>query len=103
MPIVKSQNSEYSGVTAGIKFSAGKGETSDPWLLEWFREHGYVVEHEPAAEEEPVEQKEEGVKSDAIHTIERDADKPVRAAGNKRRKPRQSADTASDTDRDQST
>jgi hypothetical protein len=103
MPIIKSQNSEYSGVTAGVKFSAGKGETSDPWLLEWFREHGYLVETEPIAVEEPEEHKEEGVKSDGVHTNERDADKPGSVAGNKRRKPRRSADTASDPDRDQST
>ncbi len=35
---------KYSGISAGVTFKDGVGETSDPHLLEWFKSRGYRVE-----------------------------------------------------------
>ncbi|MFG6379444.1 MAG: hypothetical protein K1W19_14200 [Lachnospiraceae bacterium] len=35
---------DYNGISAGVSFRDGVGETSSPYLLKWFREHGYEVE-----------------------------------------------------------
>lgn len=37
-------NKDYSGVSAGTTFVKGVGETDDPRLIDWFKDHGYVVE-----------------------------------------------------------
>ena len=37
-------NKEYNGVTASVPFTNGVGFSSDPYLLDWFKEHGYKVE-----------------------------------------------------------
>lgn len=37
-------NKQYNGVSAGVSFVNGKGETAEPHLVEWFRERGYTVE-----------------------------------------------------------
>ncbi|WP_052447236.1 hypothetical protein [Clostridium polynesiense] len=37
-------NKEYTGVSASVDFLNGVGETDNPALLNWFREHGYEVE-----------------------------------------------------------
>ena len=42
-------NKDYTGESASVIFVKGVGETSDAYLIEWFREHGYTVE-----EAEPV-------------------------------------------------
>ncbi|BBI32037.1 hypothetical protein [Cohnella abietis] len=44
MAKVIAPNNQYNGVSAGVTFIHGSGETSDPSLLDWFREHGYEVE-----------------------------------------------------------
>lgn len=41
---VYSPNKEYTGVSASVPFCNGVGETDDPYLLKWFREHGYTVD-----------------------------------------------------------
>ena len=38
----------YTGIRAGVPFVNGVGETADPYLLGWFRAHGYTVEEAPA-------------------------------------------------------
>ena len=45
---IYSPNREYTGVSASVPFCNGVGETEDPYLIKWFREHGYIVE-EPEA------------------------------------------------------
>lgn len=45
---IYSPNREYTGVSASVPFCNGAGETDDPYLIKWFREHGYTVE-EPEA------------------------------------------------------
>lgn len=55
-------NKDYTGESASVIFVKGVGETSDAYLIEWFREHGYTVEEaepgiktetEPGTETEP--------------------------------------------------
>ncbi len=41
---VYSPNKDYAGVSASVPFCGGVGETDDPYLLDWFRKHGYTVE-----------------------------------------------------------
>ena len=45
---------DYTGVSASVPFCNGVGETDDPHLLEWFKDHGYQVEEQT---EEQVEEK----------------------------------------------
>lgn len=44
---VYAPNKQYTGVSAGISFCNGVGETDDPHLLNWFDSHGYEVEEPP--------------------------------------------------------
>ncbi|SDJ76580.1 hypothetical protein [Paenibacillus naphthalenovorans] len=44
MAKIQAPNKQYTGVSAGVSFVNGVGECSDPYLLQWFREHGYEVE-----------------------------------------------------------
>lgn len=56
---VYSPNKEYTGISASVPFCNGMGETDDPHLIEWFKEHGYTVEEPMEAEvsmEEAVEE-----------------------------------------------
>lgn len=41
---IYSPNREYTGVSASVPFCNGVGETGDPYLIKWFRDHGYTVE-----------------------------------------------------------
>lgn len=41
-------NTEYNGESAGVTFENGVGQTDDPNLISWFKEHGYKVEDSPA-------------------------------------------------------
>lgn len=47
-------NKEYGGISAGIQFSMGVGETSNPHLIEWFKSKGYTVELDAAELNLPV-------------------------------------------------
>lgn len=46
MAKVYAPNKQYTGVSAGVAFVNGVGETSDPYLLKWLEDHGYEVEKE---------------------------------------------------------
>lgn len=46
-------NKDYTGVSASVTFVKGVGETSDAYLIEWFKEHGYTVIEDEAAEVSP--------------------------------------------------
>lgn len=70
---VYSPNKDYTGVSASVPFCGGVGETDDPYLLDWFRKHGYTVEEtgdagasehaeESEKSEEPKPSKEPGKK-----------------------------------------
>lgn len=45
-------NKEYAGVSAGVSFTGGEGHTDNEYLIKWFRDHGYEVIKEPAADME---------------------------------------------------
>ena len=50
-----SPNKEYTGVSASVPFCNGMGETDDPYLIEWFKKHGYKVEEDSTEDsEEPT-------------------------------------------------
>lgn len=46
-------NKDYTGESASVTFIKGVGETSDAYLIEWFRTHGYTVIEDKAAEVPP--------------------------------------------------
>lgn len=46
-------NKDYNGESASVTFVKGVGETSDAYLIEWFKEHGYTVIENEAAEGQP--------------------------------------------------
>lgn len=46
-------NKDYNGESASVTFVRGVGETSDAYLIEWFKEHGYTVIDDEAAEVPP--------------------------------------------------
>lgn len=51
MAKITAPNNKYCGIAAGIIFLNGVGETSDPYLIQWFKEHGYKVEEQKEAVE----------------------------------------------------
>lgn len=44
MTKILAPNKTYNGVSAGVPFVNGKGETDDPHRIEWFERHGYEIE-----------------------------------------------------------
>jgi hypothetical protein len=46
MAKIYAPNKEYTGISASISFCNGEGKTDDPHLMEWFQNHGYMVETE---------------------------------------------------------
>ena len=60
---VYSPNKEYTGISASVPFCNGTGETDDPHLIEWFKEHGYTVE-EPMKAVVPIEEAVEEVQTE---------------------------------------
>lgn len=67
MAKIYAKNEEYTGVSASVGFVNGVGETSDPHLMEWFREHGYTVVDD---EEETNEETSESTVKDDEEKIE---------------------------------
>lgn len=70
---IYSPNKEYTGVSASVSFCNGKGETDDPRLIKWFKDHGYDVEKaeekadtedNPEAEEKPRKTDKKAVQKD---------------------------------------
>lgn len=51
-------NKQYAGVSAGVPFTGGEGNTDNEYLIKWFRDHGYEVTEEPAADPEEGEEEE---------------------------------------------
>lgn len=58
MAKVYAPNKDYNGVTASVPFTNGVGFSSNPYLLDWFKEHGYKVEDD-IAEDDITEAKSE--------------------------------------------
>lgn len=44
MAKIYAPNKQYTGISASVGFAKGVGETSDPDLIKWFKDHGYEVE-----------------------------------------------------------
>lgn len=44
MAKILAPNKSYTGISAGVAFSNGVGETEDKSLIEWFYSHGYEIE-----------------------------------------------------------
>ncbi|MEW8955767.1 Rho termination factor N-terminal domain-containing protein [Clostridium sp.] len=43
---ILSPNKEYTGLSAGVSFVNGEGNTEDLWLVDWFKNMGYEVREE---------------------------------------------------------
>ena len=43
-------NKDYAGISAGVHFTQGVGETDNPVSIEWFRRHGYTLEEKQPTE-----------------------------------------------------
>ena len=54
---IKSPNKDYTGVSASVPFCNGVGETEDPYLIQWFKDHGYEVEETSEKAEKPAKEK----------------------------------------------
>lgn len=67
-------NKDYTGESASVTFVKGVGETSDAYLIEWFKEHGYTVIDDEAAEVQPE------VQPVASETAETEAEAEAAAA-----------------------
>ena len=52
---IYSPNKEYTAVSASVPFCNGMGETEDPHLIKWFKDHGYKVDEESNAEQKEEE------------------------------------------------
>ena len=56
---IKSPVKGYSGITAGVAFLDGVGQTTNAYLIRWFKEHGYTVERSAGSQaDKPDEQQE---------------------------------------------
>lgn len=63
---VTAPNKGYNGITASVKFNKGVGETSTPYLVEWFRKNGYTVEEVKEVKEDKKASKED--KKESVKT-----------------------------------
>lgn len=66
-------NKDYNGESASVTFVKGVGETSDAYLIEWFRTHGYTVIEDKATEvppEAPEAPETEAEAADAAEQVE---------------------------------
>ena len=74
-----SPNKEYTGVSASVPFCNGMGETDDPYLIEWFKKHGYNVEEDSTEEpgiKKPVDEEsvdEEPIEEAPVKTVKKKA------------------------------
>lgn len=72
-------NKDYNGESASVTFVKGVGETSDAYLIEWFKEHGYTVIEDEAAEVQPVTPEEDPATDvEAEEQAEETQEKPKR-------------------------
>lgn len=55
MARISAPNKDYTGVSASVAFLRGEGHTDDPYLISWFREHGYGVEETPESPADPAD------------------------------------------------
>ncbi|MGX4583360.1 hypothetical protein [Paenibacillus chitinolyticus] len=65
MAKIYAPNKEYTGVSAGVSFVGGIGETTDNARLEWFSEHGYEVEELAETPQQPADPELEDLRAQA--------------------------------------
>lgn len=70
MAKIYAPNKDYTGESASVTFVKGVGETSDAYLIEWFKEHGYAVIEDEAAEVPPEAPETEAEAADAAEQVE---------------------------------
>lgn len=63
-------NKDYTGESASVTFVKGVGETSDAYLIEWFKAHGYTVIEDDAAEVPPETPETEAEAADVAEQVE---------------------------------
>lgn len=82
---VHAPNKNYTGVSAGVAFCNGVGETDVPHLLEWFRDHGYEVEETIMPEEIVGSKEEEAEEAEETTTLKEETEplKEKKAQGKK--------------------
>lgn len=54
MTKILAPNKQYTGVSASISFVNGEGSTENPYIIEWFKKHGYEVIESDTYQEEKV-------------------------------------------------
>lgn len=52
-------NKNYNEESATVSFVNGVGETSDPWLISWFKSNGYEVQEDEKQAGDKVESQED--------------------------------------------
>lgn len=62
-------NKQYAGISAGVLFVNGEGETDNEYLMNWFERKGYRVEREELANEQ--NQNEDTLEEDSQEPLER--------------------------------
>lgn len=96
-------NKDYNGESASVPFVKGVGETSDAYLIEWFKEHGYTVIEDEAAEvppEAPETPETEAEAADAAEQVESEPEacEQVEEAPEKPKRTRSSRAKAADAE-----
>lgn len=96
-------NKDYNGESASVTFVKGVGETSDAYLIEWFKEHGYTVIADEAAEVSPEasetpETEAEAADADEQVESEPEAGEQVEEAPEKPKRTRSSRAKAADAE-----
>lgn len=96
-------NKDYNGESASVTFVKGVGETSDAYLIEWFKEHGYAVIEDEAAEvppEAPETPETEAEAEDAAEQVESEpeAEEQVEEVPEKPKRTRSSRAKAADAE-----
>lgn len=90
-------NKDYNGESASVTFVKGVGETSDAYLIEWFKEHGYTVIEDEAAEV-PPEAPEASEDSEEDHATDVEAEEQSEETQEKPKRTRSSRAKAADAE-----
>ncbi|WP_336822946.1 hypothetical protein [Sporosarcina sp. USHLN248] len=71
MAKILAPNKQYTGLSVGVSFVNGVGETDDPYLIRWFENKGYIVDSHDVTKEETETKK----KTDTKVKSKKDAEK----------------------------
>ena len=66
MAVIKTKDTRFTGYRANVMFRNGVGRTDDKHLIEWFKQHGYVVETD---ENEPKPKKPDEMSSAELKAL----------------------------------